>query len=138
MRDLPFRPAQAVHPHAWLWEPFEERMTFSLRSMFGFKAVYLDGKIMFVFCTKQEPWRGVLICTSKDSHASLMADFPALAAHPVLGKWLYLPEANSNFDGLAERIVRRALNHDPRIGVVPPLKKKRASRGKGITRAKKQ
>ncbi|MEP6671078.1 MAG: hypothetical protein ABJF10_18100 [Chthoniobacter sp.] len=131
MKELPIRQARIPHRHAWLWEPLEEIPTFFLRSMFGCKAVYLDGKIVVVFCTKAEPWCGMLVCTDREHHPSLTAEFSELVSHPILGKWLYLSESHDRFDRLAERIVRLALKHDPRVGVVPALKKKRGSRKSG-------
>jgi len=113
-----------VHPHAWLWEPLEVDATFVLRAMFGTKAVYLDGKLMFCFATKNEPWSGVLVATDRSHHASLIAEIPGLAPHPVLPKWLYLSEAADSFDREAEYLMRLAQRRDGRLGVVPPPKKR--------------
>ena len=52
--------ARPVHRHQWLWEPLEAEPGFVLRTMFGAKAVYLDGKLMCCFCAGEEPWRGML------------------------------------------------------------------------------
>jgi hypothetical protein len=124
MRELPIGRLKVVHPHAWLWEPLDREPSFLLRSMFGAKAAYLDGKLMLCFLAKQEPWRGMLVCTDRSHHASLRAQFPALAPHPVLAKWLYLPEAADAFEPVAERLVRLAQNRDPRIGVTPVPKQR--------------
>ncbi len=118
----------AVHPHAWLWEPLEDEASFTLRSMFGTKVVYLDEKLVLCFAAKAEPWRGVLVCTERAHHASLTAEIPALSVHPVLGKWLYLPEVTDDFERIAERIVRLVHRRDQRIGVWPLPKKKRKGR----------
>jgi len=121
--------ARLVHRHAWLWEPMERDPRFLLRSMFGAKAAYLDGKLMLCFCAGDEPWRGLLICTSREHHAALRADFPVLAPHPVLPKWLYLPESDDAFERTAARLVALALRRDPRLGVSPGVRKRR-SRGR--------
>ena len=81
-----------VHPYQWLWEPLEDDPTFVLRSMFSGKATYFGGKLMLYFTAGEEPWRGVLVCTDRVHHVSLLAEFPELAPHPILPKWLYLPE----------------------------------------------
>ena len=118
---------QSVHPHAWLWEPLETDATFVLRAMFGTKAVYLDGKLMFCFATKkEEPWCGVLVATDRPHHASLIAEIPVLSPHPVLPKWLYLSESSDSFEQKAEHLVRLARRRDVRFGVVPPRKTKKA------------
>ena len=118
--------ARVVHPHAWIWEPLEGDPRFLLRAMFGCKAVYLDGKLMLCFTAKEEPWRGVLVCTAREQHASLMADFPALAPHPVLSKWLYLSETRGDFETVAARIVELVRRRDPRVGVMPSVRRRRA------------
>lgn len=114
-----------IHPHAWLWEPLEADATFMLRSMFGTKAVYLDGKLMFCCATKAEPWRGLLVATDRCHHASLIAEISALSPHPILPKWLYLSEASDAFERQAEHLVRLARQRDVRLGVVPPPKKRK-------------
>jgi hypothetical protein len=125
MRETDKLRIERVHPHAWLWEPLEASPTFLLRSMFGTKAVYLDGKLMFCFATKDEPWRGVLVATDRVHHASLMAEIPGLSPHPVLPKWLYLSEALDAFEQRAEQLVRLVRKRDARLGVVPPKKRQR-------------
>lgn len=118
---------QRVHPHAWLWEPLEDDPTFVLRSMFGAKAAYLGGRLALCFCASEEPWRGVLVCTERAHQESLRAEFPTLAPHPILPKWLYLPEAADDFERAAVRLVGLARRRDPRIGVTPQPRKARAT-----------
>ncbi|MEO6052858.1 MAG: hypothetical protein ABIP97_02495 [Chthoniobacterales bacterium] len=124
MREIRVTPIKVSHPYAWLWEPLEDEATFILRSMFGAKAVYLDGKMVLCFSKGEEPWRGMLICMERDQHAALLADFPSLTPHKVLPKWLYLAEARDDFETVAEKIVRLTLRRDPRIGIIPKAKKK--------------
>ena len=128
MRDLAKVRAKVVHPYAWLWEPLELEASFVLRAMFGAKAVYLDGKLALCFMAKAEPWRGVLICTDRTEHASLMSDFPALMPHAVLPKWLYLPESADSFERDAERVVQLVRRRDARIGVTGKQKKAKGRR----------
>jgi hypothetical protein len=123
-----------VHRHAWLWEPLEIDPTFVLRPMFGTKAVYLEGRLTFCFCTNDEPWRGVLVCTAYEYQPSLRAEFPELTPHPVLPKWLYLAETVDDFERLAERLVRLARGRDPRIGVLPKPRKTAKQRSAGRPR----
>ena len=123
-----FAQARPVHPHQWLWEPLETDPTFVLRAMFGAKAAYLEGKLMLCFCAGEEPWCGVLVCTDRDRQAALQADFPELAPHSILPKWLYLPESADTFERTATRLVTLARQRDPRLGVMPRPKKKPARR----------
>lgn len=122
--------ARVVHPYAWLWEPLAEEPSFVLRPMFGTRAVYLDGRLMLCFSPRQEPWRGVLVATSPEHHAALLAAFPGLRVHPVLAKWLYLPESDDAFERTAVALVQAVRRRDPRIGVQPPAKKSRRPHGR--------
>jgi hypothetical protein len=116
--------AKPIHPHAWLWESVEHEPSFVLRSMFGAKAVYLHGLMMLCFCASDEPWRGILICTDRERHAALMNEFPSLTPHPVLAKWLYLPESAADFETTGTKLLRLARQRDPRVGIVPQSKKR--------------
>lgn len=127
MREPVTGRARKVHPYQWLWEPLEEDPTFVLRPMFSGQAAYIDGKLMLYFTARDEPWRGVLVCTFREHQASLRAEFPALSPHPILPKWLYLPETADRFESTAERLVGLARRRDPRLGVSPkPKTRKRA------------
>ncbi len=125
MREPPTGRTRRVHPYQWLWEPLEDDPTFLLRPMFGGKSAYLEGKLMLYFTAGEDPWRGVLVCTERAQHASLLAEFPELAPHPILPKWLYLPETADRFEFVAERLVALARRRDPRLGVNPQPKKRK-------------
>lgn len=129
MREPTISKTRRVHPYQWLWEPLETDPTFLVRPMFGGRAVYLDGKLMLYFSAGEEPWRGVLVCTERAHHAALLAEFSVLSPHPILPKWLYLPESADRFESVAERLVTLAWRRDLRLGVSPQSKKrKRAKR----------
>lgn len=129
MRDFTIVSTKRTHPYAWVWEPLESEASFVLRSTFGGKSVYLHGKLMLYFHAGDEPWHGMLVCTDRVHHASLLAEFPELLPHPVLGKWLYLSESSDAFERVAGRFILLARRHDPRIGVLPqPRKRKKATR----------
>ena len=117
-----------LHPYAWLWEPLASEPSFLLKSMFGAKAVYLRGQIMLCFMAKDPPWRGVLICTDRERHPALRRDLPQAKPHPILPKWLYLPDEADNFDRLAEKLVKLVQRGDERIGVVSKPRRRLARR----------
>lgn len=125
MREPPSGRTRRVHPYAWLWEPLEDDPTFLLRPMFGGKSAYLDGRLMLYFTAGEEPWRGVLVCTERAHHASLLAEFSVLSPHPILPKWLYLPETADRFEPTAERLVALARRRDARLGVDPKPKRRK-------------
>lgn len=117
-----------VHRHLWLVEPLEREPTLWVKPMFGGKAVYLHGRFVLFLVDKAEPWRGVLVPMERDQHAAVMAERPVLRPHPVLPKWLYLPEADDSFETVAQWLVARIRVRDPRIGIVPPAAKRRRTR----------
>lgn len=117
--------ARHVHPQAWLWEPLELDPGFVLGSMFGTKVVYLDGRLVLCFAGRSEPWRGVLVCTERGHHARLLAEFASLRPHPILPKWLYLPETADDFEATGQRLVGLVAARDPRIGIAPKAGKRR-------------
>ena len=65
--------------------------------MFGGQAVYLFGRLVLVLASNEEPWNGLLVCTSREFHSTLTEDYPTLQPHPVLGKWLYLSQVHDDF-----------------------------------------
>jgi hypothetical protein len=93
--------------------------------MLGGEILCLREKQMFFLAEKAEPWNGLLVCTSREHHASLMKEHPGLTPHAVLGKWLYLPRSAPRHAETAARLAGAALQGDPRIGV---RSKKRARR----------
>lgn len=84
---------------------------------------------MLYFSAKTEPWRGLLLCTERTYHESLLQEFPDLIPHPELGKWLYLAESKDTFEYLAQQLVALAGRRDPRIGILPKEKKRKRPSG---------
>ncbi len=130
MRDFDNLPSKTTHLYAWSWEPLENDPTFILKSMFGAKAAYIDGKLQLCFMAKAEPWRGVLVGTSHEHHGSLIEEFPSLEVHPVLSKWLYLPESADDFESAAQRLVTLVQRRDGRVGVEGTPKKTKVAKKK--------
>ncbi len=124
MRERPAT-VRRPHRHEWLWEPLESDPTFVLRTTFGVKAAYVGGRMMLCFCAGEEPWCGVLVCTDRERHAALQTEFPDLAPHKILPKWLYLPESVDSFERTATVLIALARRRDPRLGIIPGTKRKR-------------
>lgn len=134
MRELFSTKASAVHPLAWVIEPLEPEPSLAVRPMFGGKAVYLHARFVLFLTAKVEPWRGVLVPTVREHHASLQADRASLSPHPILGKWLYLPETAATFERDAGWLVARIRARDPRIGIEPGSKSPRTHRARPHSR----
>ena len=113
----------------WIFDSLEREAGYVRRKMFGCDAAYLGGLLCLVVADRDDPWNGLLICTSQEHHAALMDEMPALRPHPVLGKWLYVPQDHEAFETIARRAAELALARDPRIGVEPrPRPRRRIKR----------
>jgi len=75
-----------------------------------------------------EPWNGLLIPTDHQFHESIRKDFKTVKQHPVLKKWLYLPEASEDFETMASDVVEAIRMNDQRFGVEPKEQVKRKSK----------
>ena len=127
--DIRPRAAKPEHPLVWVAEPLLAEPTFLLKSWFGGRTIMLHGRHRLFLTTQGEPWQGVLICTFHEHQESLRAEIPALQQHPILGKWLYLPESTESFERDAKRLVQLVRARDPRIGILPsPNKKKKTKK----------
>ena len=125
----PPRKQRAARQNSLLWilEPLEREAGYMHRKMFGADAAYLDGQLYLIVADRDDPWNGVMVCTSQERHAALLADMPSLKVHPILGKWLYLPQSDEAFESIAATLAELAVVRDARLGVTP---KPRARRSK--------
>jgi hypothetical protein len=116
----------------WILQAFEDHPTFFTKRMFGGLAVYLFRRQMMVLVeptkTGRWKWHGVLICTEYAHHPAIIAEFPALAPHDVLKKWLYIASRHVDFEPTLERVAAAIARADPRFGISPRPKTKRAGR----------
>ncbi|WP_321784507.1 hypothetical protein [Paraburkholderia sp. J94] len=103
----------------WIFDAFEREPNYVHKLMFGCDAAYIDGLLCLIAADRGEPWSGMLVCTSKDRHSALIDTMPALRPHPVLGKWLYISQADPAFETVVEEMTALVLARDPRVGVEP-------------------
>jgi len=115
----------------WLAEPIMEESSYIEKRMFGCLAIYLHGRMVLLMAEGEEPWNGLLVPTGHQFHASLMKEFKDIVQHPVLKKWLYLPEDTEDFESAASEIVHAIEMNDPRFGVEP--KEKKPGKRKNLT-----
>jgi hypothetical protein len=73
-----------AHKNALLWllEPLDDDPRFVLKRLFSMDAAYLDGLLYLAVKDGNEPWSGMMLCTSTDRHGAIAADFPQLSPHP--------------------------------------------------------
>jgi hypothetical protein len=113
------------NPLLWVVDPIMDEPSYIDRAWFGCRAIYLHGRLMLVLCSGEEPWNGLLIPTEKEFHDSIRQEFEDVVQHPVLKKWLYLPENSEDFEAVVMDIVEAIRIGDQRFGVEP---KPRASK----------
>jgi hypothetical protein len=130
------RKKKKPNPLLWLYEPLESGDRYLCKKFFSFDGAYLDGQLCLAIVNLTEPWNGMMACTSREHHASLRAEFPALEPHRVLGKWLYISQLHPEFEDVATGLVELAQRRDPRLGVETGTRTKR--RVKESTSGRKQ
>ncbi|WP_287495859.1 hypothetical protein [Pandoraea sp. CB10b_02] len=129
-------PAAIRNSLLWIFDAFERNETYIHKRMFGADAAYLNGLQCLAVIDKDAPWDGLLVCTSHVHHAALIREMPALRVHPVLGKWLYVPQSDPSFEAVAQRAVALVLAGDPRIGIEPRPRGPRRPRKSGPPRSR--
>ena len=117
----------------WIFQAFEDHPTFFTKRMFGGLAAYLFGRMMMVLVeptrTGRWKWHGVLVCTEREHHAAIVDEFPGLAPHDVLRKWLYVDSRHEHFETTVEGVARAVARGDERFGIQPrPQREKRGRR----------
>ena len=73
-------PSTVRNSLVWIFEAFERDSTYIRKRMFGSDAAYVDGLLCLVAADRDEPWNGLLVCTSQERHAALMDGNARLAA----------------------------------------------------------
>lgn len=119
----------------WILDAFDGHRTFLTKRMFGGLAVYLFERQMLVLVeptkTGRWTWHGVLICTDRDHHSAIRAEFPALVPHDVLRKWLFIASTHVDFEPTMEAVARRMARNDPRFGIAPRSSRRRSLVSRG-------
>ena len=107
----------------WILKAFDAHPTFFTKRMFGGLAAYLFERQMLLLVeptrTGRWRWHGVLICTDHEHQPSIRAEFPALAPHDVLRKWLFVDSTHPDFEPTMEAVARRMARNDQRFGILP-------------------
>ncbi len=111
----------------WIFQGFQGEASFFTKRMFGGLAVYVFGRQMMVLVeptkTGRWNWHGVLICTGHAEQQSIIEEFPALVAHEVLRKWLYIDTRHDEFERTMERVAGGMARDDQRFGIRPRVRK---------------
>lgn len=125
----------------WIFQILEEHPSFFTKRMFGGLAGYLFGRMMMVLVeptkTGRWKWHGVLICTEYSHQPVILEEFPALAPHAILRKWLYIDTHHDEFEPTMEAVTRAIARDDQRFGIHPPQRQKKKKSAGSRTPPKK-
>jgi hypothetical protein len=119
-------------PLRWAIESLIEEPSYLEKSMFGCLACYMHWRLALLLSSGEEPWNGLLLPTDHQFQDSIRRDFHDVVQHPILKKWLYLPESTEDFESDAEEIVEAIKMNDLRFGVEPServSKRKKVEKG---------
>jgi hypothetical protein len=75
----------------------------------------------------------VLICTEHAHHPAMIEEFPPLAPHDVLKKWLYIDSRHPEFELTIERVAQAIARNDPRFGIHPRSKNPTVRRSRRLS-----
>lgn len=126
----------------WIFQSFERHPSFFAKRMFGGLAAYLHGRMMMILVeptkTGRWNWHGVLICTEFAHQPSIIDEFPQLAPHEILKKWLYLDSRQDDFEPTMERIAAAIARDDRRFGIRPQVNKQKPKKEKARARRRQK
>jgi hypothetical protein len=108
---------KSKNPLLWIFEPLEDVPGYFTKKLFSFDAAHIGTRLYLAVAGGKEPWNGLLVCTAREHHPSLLAQFHQLTPHKVLGKWLYISQNHSEFESVAMDLATLARKRDPRLGV---------------------
>lgn len=118
-------PRRRLNSLVWILEQLEHDPGYLRARMFGCETAYMDGLLCLAVTDRDEPWNGLLVCTSRERQDALVEELPALRPHEVLGKWLYVSQEDAAFEDTAQALAALVLARDPRVGVEPKGRRRR-------------
>ncbi len=113
----------------WILQALDEHPSCFTKRMFGGLAIYLFGRMMMILVEPTKSgrwnWHGVLFPTDREHHDGIIREFPELAPHYVLKKWLFIDSRHEDFEPAMERVLKAIARNDQRFGIRPNPKKAR-------------
>lgn len=110
------------------------------KKMFGGFAYYIDEKLCLLIFESTgnkthhgekydyEIWNGCMFPADRENHDAILAKFPFLMPHPVLPKWLYIPQETEDFENLVEPVMKELRRKNPLFGTFPERLKKKSKK----------
>ncbi len=106
----------------------------TVKPFFGMFAIYSGERLLLMLRERenQPEMNGIWIATAKGGQESLKKEMPALRTFSGLKEkdsvtgWQMIPAAADDFEETAIRVCELIARRDPRIGKIPPLKKRKS------------
>jgi hypothetical protein len=119
------------------FEDLSEQESFYFKKFFRGLSIYVFGKV--VACLSDRPedrtfrrkkykfdiWNGCLIPTNREHHLELLKQIKGTLVHPVITKWLYLPQSSEHFESSMIQLVEMIKRRNILIGIEPELRSKK-------------
>lgn len=104
----------------------------TVKPFFGMFAIYSGERLLLMLRERdnQPEMNGIWIATARGGHESLKKELPALRRFSGLKEkdsgngWQMIPATADDFEKTAIRVCELIVRRDPRIGKIPPLKRK--------------
>ena len=118
----------------WIFQVFEDHPSFFTKKDVRWTGRLPVGRQMINLVeptrTGRWKWHGVLICTEHAHQPAIIEEFPQLAPHDILKKWLYIDSRHEDFEPTMERVAKAIARDDQRFGIHPHPRKEKG----GVTR----
>lgn len=118
------------------FEELESKDSFYFKKLFGGLSIYVFGRMVAFLSEhpgdsewrgkkfKNEIWNGCLIPSHRDFHNDLLKLLKGTSIHPVITKWLYLPQSSANFEDSMFKLVELIKMRNELVGIVPNVRSK--------------
>lgn len=119
------------------FEDLSQEDSFYLKRFFRGLSIFVFGKAVAYLSNrpsdksfrgkqyKFDIWNGCLIPTSREHHFELLKRVKGTLVHPVITKWLYLPQSSEHFEDSMIQLVEMIKRRSILIGIEPELKPKK-------------
>lgn len=104
------------------------------KKMFGGFAYYHNEKLLLLIFESEghteyrgthydfEIWNGCMFPVEKEHQHSVLKQFSFLIQHPILPKWLYIPQNTEDFEFHVQSIMKELRKENPLFGTFPKTK----------------
>ena len=126
------------------FEDLSNHDTFYFKKFFGGLSIYVFGKMVAFLAEhpgdknfrgkkfKVDVWNGCLIPSVHENHLELLKLLKGTLIHPVIEKWLYLPQQSKHFEDSMIKLVELIKRKSILIGIEPSLKVKKQKNNKAL------